>query len=100
MVGTADGTGTGVIPLTTMVSHLSAGVGGVDNDEFDLADGVQGQIKICVYTTQANSAIAKVTPASFEGTSVNLSHVGESVTLFFTNSKWYPIGMTYDAEIA
>ena len=100
VVGTADGTGTGVIPLTTVVSHLSAGAGGVDNDEFDLADGVQGQFKICVLTTLANSAIAKITPASFDGTSINLNALGESVTLFFTNSKWYAIGMTYDAEIA
>ena len=100
LVGTADGTGTTAqIPTTTVVSHLSAGEGGVNNDEFTLADGAQGQIKICVYTTQANSAIAKVKPTSFDGTSINLSHVGESVTLFFTNSKWYPIGMTYDAEI-
>lgn len=99
LVGTADGTGTGVIPLTTVVSHLSAGVGGQDNDEFDLADGAQGQIKICVLTTLANSAVAKVTPASFDGTSIDLNTVGESVTLLFTNSKWYPIGMTYDAVI-
>ena len=100
VVGTADGTGTGVIPTTTVVSHLSAGAGGVDNDEFDLADGVQGQFKICVLTTLANSAIAKITPASFDGTSINLNALGEGVTLFFTNSKWYAIGMTYDAEIA
>ena len=100
VVGTADGTGTGVIPLTTVVSHLSAGAGGVNNDEFDLADGVQGQFKILVLTTLANSAIAKITPASFDGTSINLNALGEGVTLFFTNSKWYAIGMTYDAEIA
>ena len=92
LVGTADGTGTGVIPLTTVVSHLSAGVGGVNNDEFDLADGAQGQIKICVVTTLANSAVAKVTPASFDGTSVDMNALGESCTLFFTNSKWYLIG--------
>lgn len=100
VVGTADGTGTGVIPLTTVVSHLSAGAGGVNNDEFDLADGVQGQFKILVLTTLANSAIAKITPTSFDGTSINLNALGEGVTLFFTNSKWYAIGMTYDAEIA
>jgi hypothetical protein len=99
VVGTADGTVGGVIPLTTVVSHLSAGVGGVNNDEFDLADGVQGQIKICVYTTQANSAVAKVTPASFDGTSIDMNTPGESVTLLFTNSKWYPIGTTYDVVI-
>ena len=65
-----------------------------------LADGVQGQFKILVLTTLANSAIAKITPASFDGTSINLNALGEGVTLFFTNSKWYAIGMTYDAEIA
>ena len=100
VVGIADGTSGGVIPLTTVVSHLSAGVGDVNNDEFDLADGVQGQIKICVYTTQANSAVAKVTPASFDGTSIDMNEVGESVTLLFTNSKWYPIGTTYDVVIS
>ena len=100
VVGTADGTGTGVIPLTTTVSHLSAGAGDVNNDEFDLGDGVQGQIKICVLTTLANSATAKITPTSFDGTSIDLNALGESVTLLFTNSKWYPIGMTYDAVIS
>ena len=97
LVGTADGTGTGEIPLTTVVSHLS--VDGTTNKYFDLSDGVQGQIKILCMVTSANSGVAWVTPDSFDGTNILLSAVGESVTLFFTNSKWYVIGSTYDIEI-
>ena len=97
LVGTADGTGTGEIPLTTVVSHLS--VDGTTNKYFDLSDGVQGQIKILIFTTLANSGVAWVTPDSFDGTNILLSALGESVTLFFTNSKWYVIGSTYDIEI-
>ena len=97
LVGTANGEGTGLIPLTTLVSHLS--VDGTTNKYFDLADGVQGQIKILCFVTSANSGAAYVTPTSFDGTNIIMNTVGESVTLFFTNSKWYPIGSTYDIEI-
>ena len=83
----ADGTGTGVIPLTTTVSYLSAGVGGVNNDEFDLADGVTGQIKICIVTALANSAVAKVIPTNFDNTSIDMNAEGESCTLLFTKLK-------------
>ena len=96
LVGTAAGATTGVIPVTTLVSYLSTGVGAAANDEFTLADGVTGQMKILILTTIANSATAKIGITSFDFTGSNdclqLNTVGESVTLIFHTAKWYVIG--------
>ena len=96
LVGTADGSGTGGIPVTTLVSYLSTGVGAAANDEFILPDGVTGQMKILILTTIANSATAKIGITSFDFTGSNdclqLNTVGESVTLIFHTAKWYVIG--------
>ena len=94
LVGTAAGATTGVIPLTTLVSYLS--VDGTTNDEFTLADGVTGQMKILIATVLANSGVAKIGITSFDFTGSNdclqLNTVGESVTLIFHTAKWYVIG--------
>ena len=78
----------GAIDVTSAITNLTSD----GTDAVTLADGTQGQIKICVVTTLANSAVAKVTPTSFDGTSIDMNALGESCTLFFTNSKWYLIG--------
>ncbi len=100
VVGTADGTVGGVIPLTTTVSYLSACAGGADNDKFDLADGVTGQLKICILTTIANSATAKITPTNFDGNRIELNAVGETAVLMFHGSKWYLIGHHYGTVVS
>ena len=96
VVGTADGSGDGVIPITTLVSYLSAGVSAATNDEFTLADGVTGQIKILILTAVANSATAKIQPANMDWPSghdsIQLNDVGETVMLIFHGSKWYQLG--------
>ena len=96
VVGTADGTGTGIIPITTLVSYLSAGVSAAANDEFSLADGVTGQIKILILTAVANSATAKIQPTNMDWPSghdsIQLNDVGETVMLIFHGTKWYQLG--------
>ena len=96
VVGTADGSGDGVIPITTLVSYLSAGVSAATNDEFTLANGVTGQIKILILTAVANSATAKIQPANMDWPSghdsIQLNDVGETVMLIFHGTKWYQLG--------
>jgi len=90
-VGTSDGTGTGVISLTTPVTHLTADA---SNIHFDLANGTQeGQIKIVVCKALTNSAAScTITPATYTATTIIFDAVGEAATLMWTNSRWNMIG--------
>ena len=90
-VGTSDGTGTGVISLTTPVTHLTADA---SNIHFDLANGTQeGQIKIVVCKALTNSAAScTITPVTYTATTIIMDAVGEAATLMWTNSRWNMIG--------
>ena len=90
-VGTSDGTGTGVISLTTSVTHLTADAG---NIHFDLADGTQeGQIKIVICKALTNGAAScTITPATYTATTIIFNAVGEAATLMWSNSQWNMIG--------
>ena len=90
-VGTSDGTGTGVISLTTSVTHLTADAG---NIHFDLANGTQeGQIKIVICKALTNGAAScTITPATYTATTIIFDAVGEAATLMWSNSQWNMIG--------
>jgi len=91
-VGTSDGTGTGVISLTTSVTHLTADAG---NIHFDLANGTQeGQIKIVICKALTNGAAScTITPATYSpGATIVFDAVGEAATLMWSNSQWNMIG--------
>ena len=90
-VGTSDGTGTGVISLTTSVTHLTADAG---NIHFDLANGThEGQIKIVICKALTNSAAScTITPATYTATTIIFDAVGEAATLMWSNSQWNMIG--------
>jgi len=90
-VGTADGTGTGVISLTTSVTHLTADA---SNIHFDLANGTQeGQIKIVICKALTNGAAScTITPATYTATTIIFDAVGEAATLMWSNSQWNMIG--------
>ena len=90
-VGTSDGTGTGVISLTTSVTHLTADG---SNIHFDLADGTQeGQIKIVICKALTNGAAScTITPATYTATTIIFDAVGEAATLMWSNSQWNMIG--------
>jgi hypothetical protein len=63
-----------------------------------LADGVDGQIKILICTTDLPNNI-HVNPVNMTGfTDIVLTEKGQSVTLVYTNSSWFVIG-NYRASI-
>jgi len=80
-------TGAGVVSVVTPTTHLvTTGANAVT-----LANGQEGQTKYIIMKTDAGDAT--LTPASFaNGTTVTFDDVGDSVELFFTNSKWHIIG--------
>ena len=90
-VGTSDGTGTGVISLTTSVTHLTADA---SNIHFDLANGTQeGQIKIVICKALTNGAAScTITPATYTASTIIFDAVGEAATLMWSNSQWNMIG--------
>jgi hypothetical protein len=75
--------------LTKFHHDIDADAGG---DIFTLADGVQGQIVVCVLKTA--TGVATITPATFlGGTSITLNAAGDSVMLRFqTTLGWSILG--------
>lgn len=84
----AGGTST-ALDLTKFHHDIDADAGG---DIFTLADGVQGQIVVCVLKTA--TGVATITPATFlGGTSVTLNAAGDSVMFRFQDTLgWSIIG--------
>ena len=83
-VQTLTGSGsTEVISLTETVTQLITT--GVQN--FSLANGTEGQIKIITLKTDGGNAT--VTPASFlNGTSITFDDVGDTMTLLYQSTGW------------
>ena len=83
-VQTLTGSGsTEVISLTETVTQLITT--GVQN--FSLANGTEGQIKIITLTTDGGNAT--VTPASFlNGTSITFDDVGDTMTMLYQSTGW------------
>ena len=84
-VQTLTGSGsTGVINLTDTVTLL---VTTGSSQNFSLADGVEGQIKIISMKTDGGSGI--VTPANFlNGTTITFDDVEDTVTLLYQTTGW------------
>ena len=85
----AAGGTTTALSLTKFHHDIDADSGG---DVFSLADGVQGQIVVCVLKTA--TGVATITPATFlGGTSITLNAAGDSVMLRFqTTLGWSILG--------
>lgn len=83
----AGGTST-ALDLTKFTHDIDADGGG---DIFTLANGVVGQVTVCVLKTA--TGVATITPASFlGGTSVTLAAAGASVTFQYTANGWFVRG--------
>lgn len=84
----AGGTST-ALALTKTLHNIDADAGG---DTFTLADGIAGQIIVCVLKTA--TGVATITPATFTGgTSVTLNAAGDSVMFVFqTTLGWSIVG--------
>lgn len=82
------GTG-GAIDVVSSISELATDAGG---DAFQLADGTEGQLKFIILKTDGGGD-AVITPANPGGyTNITMADAGDSVTLMFTNGKWYVVG--------
>ena len=84
-VQTLTGSGsTGVINLTDTVTLL---VTTGSSQNFSLADGVEGQLKIISMKTDGGTGI--VTPANFvNGTTITFDDVEDTVTLLYQSTGW------------
>tara|TARA_R100001480_G_scaffold5471_1_gene12380 strand:+ start:819 stop:2078 length:1260 start_codon:yes stop_codon:yes gene_type:complete len=84
-VQTLTGSGsTEVINLTDTVTLL---VTTGSNQQFSLADGVEGQLKIISMKTDAGDGI--VTPANFvNGTNITFNDVEDTVTMLYQSTGW------------
>jgi hypothetical protein len=82
------GTG-GAIDVVSSISELATDAGG---DAYQLADGAEGQLKFIILKTDGGGD-AVITPANPGGYStITMADAGDSVTLLFTNGKWYVAG--------
>ena len=71
-------------PITNCTSTGAAQV-------ISLADGAQGQVKICSHTVDGGDV--RITPANLDGGSyVALDAVGDTVVLLFNDGAWQIIG--------
>tara|TARA_B100000900_G_scaffold314949_1_gene273798 strand:- start:1685 stop:2944 length:1260 start_codon:yes stop_codon:yes gene_type:complete len=84
-VQTLTGSGsTEVINLTDTVTLL---VTTGSNQQFSLADGVEGQLKIISMKTDAGDGI--VTPANFvNGTNITFNDVEDTITMLYQSTGW------------
>ena len=88
-VGTPQAlTGAGAANITAPITNCtSSGAAQV----VSLADGAQGQVKICSHT--ADGGDVRITPTNLDGGSyVALDAVGDTVVLLFNDGAWQIIG--------
>ena len=88
-----DNSGKDAISTSTLISFLDTSGG---NSDLTLAAGLTGQIKILLMTTAGgNTATLDSADGNLDTTAVSTSIVfnaiGESVTLVWSGSKWFPI---------
>ena len=90
VVGSADGTGAGVISLLTPISLISV----TGTKAYSLAAGTQGQIKTLICSVAASTPNGTVTPTALNGgTSLDVDALGEVFVLMFANSTWNILSM-------
>jgi len=80
----------GSLSITTNISYLSNPTA---NGNLTLANGVDGQIKIIIMTSNTSNYSQTLGGSNVEGT-VEFDAAGDSATMIYTNSKWYMIGGT------
>lgn len=81
--------GAGAVDTVSEVTHLVT----TGANAITLADGVEGQVKYIVMKTDGGDGT--LTPTSLgNGTTITFNDVGDSATLYFTNSAWHYMGGT------
>ena len=76
-------TGGGALSTTTGVSLIST----TDTEEYTLADGIEGQIKII--SMKVNGGNATVTPDDYvNGTSILFNNVNDTIVLMYLSTGW------------
>lgn len=90
--GSDEGVASGAISLDTSVTYLST----EDEENYTLAAGSEGQIKVLVMSVDQGNATVTVNNAGWVnggGSSpIVFDNRGDSVTLQFVNNAWYAIG--------
>ena len=82
-------TGAGAVDLTSQVTHIVT----TGTDALTLADGISGQEKFIVMTTDGGAGT--LTPTNLgNGSTITFDDVGDSASLLFTNSAWHFMGGT------
>ena len=78
----------GIVNITTPITHLSADATG---GTLQIPAGTQGQFKLLTMTATAGGSYTVATSNIAGNTSIVFDAVGDTVLLYFTNSKWAPV---------
>ena len=88
-------TGGGALSTTTGVSLIST----TDTEEYTLADGIEGQIKILVMKVDGGNAT--ITPDNLVGyTSIRFNDVEDSVQFLYGSTGWNIIALQQASRIS
>ena len=88
-------TGGGALSTTTGVSLIST----TDTEEYTLADGIEGQIKILVM--KVDGANATITPDNLVGyTAIRFNDVEDSVQFLYGSTGWNIIALQQASRIS
>ena len=88
-------TGGGALSTTTGVSLIST----TDTEEYTLADGIEGQIKILVMKVDGGNAT--ITPDNLVGyTSIRFNNVHDNVQLLYGSTGWNIIALQNASKIS
>ncbi len=88
-------TGGGALSTTTGVSLIST----TDTEEYTLADGIEGQIKILVMKVDGGNAT--ITPDNLIGwTSIRFNNVHDNVQLLYGSTGWNIIALQNATKIS
>ena len=84
--GTADGSTTIAINVTTAITEINATSA---LTACSLADGADGQVKTIINISTSGTNNIVVTPTNLRGgATITLNAEGETITLLFKNAKW------------
>ena len=78
----------GIVNITTPITHLSADATG---GTLQIPAGTQGQFKLLTMTATAGGSYTVATSNIAGNTNIVFDAVGDTVLLYFTNSKWAPV---------
>ena len=88
-------TGGGALSTTTGVSLIST----TDTEEYTLADGIEGQIKILVMKVDGGNAT--ITPDNLVGyTSIRFNNVHDNVQLLYGSTGWNIIALQQATRVS